>query len=271
MTAARLVLDVPFADADVVSGRLWGLGTNGVEEQDGPMLTRLLAGFESVEDAERARDHLALGTVEPVTSDEWLDQWREYAAVSRAGRRFVIHPIWLERPHGPGPSEVVLSIDPGHAFGSGSHPTTKLVLGLLEPLVEGGESVLDVGCGSGLLAIGAARIGATDVVAIDTDPEAVRVCRANAVRNGVDHMIAISQTPLSDLVTPFHIVMANILAPVLIDLADHLVRLCEPSGRVVLSGLLDTQVDGVVEALAPLVVKDREDDDGWSALVLGHR
>ena len=268
-TAARLIVDAATSEADVLSGRLWSLGTTGIEEQQGPFLIRLLAGFEDESTAEAARNALGRGTVEAVVHDGWLDTWREFAAVSFAGHRFVLRPIWLD--HRAKPNQVVVHLDPGRTFGSGSHPTTQLTLAHLEKLLEGDETVLDVGCGSGVLGIGAARIGATRVDAIDIDPEAIRVTSLNAKRNGVSDIVEVSTDPIEKVTGPYDVVVANILASTIVDLAPYLVRVLGPVGCLVVSGILEEQVDVVLTALAPLVELDRNHQDGWCAVVLGHQ
>jgi len=265
--AARLIVDASTSEADVLSGRLWSLGTTGIEEQQGPFLVRLLAGFEDENTAEAARAALGRGMVETIVHDEWLDAWREFAEVTFAGQRFVLRPLWLE--HRAEPNQVVVHLDPGRAFGSGSHPTTRLTLAHLERLLEGDETVLDVGCGSGVLAIGAARIGATRVDAIDIDPEALRVTSLNAKRNGVADIVEVSTGPIEKVAGPYDIVVANISASTIVELAPHLRRVLGPRGCLVVSGMLDTQLDFVIAGLAPLVELNRDRQDGWSAVVFG--
>ena len=265
MTSARLIVDVASSDADVLSGRLWSLGTTGIEEQRGPFLVRLLAGFVDESAAEAARHSIGRGEVEPVTDDEYLDHWREFAQVTRAGRRFVLRPIWLD--HRTVPNQVVIHLDPGRAFGTGSHPTTRLALAHIEEILEGDETVLDVGCGSGVLAIGAARIGATTVDALDTDPHARVVTVANAKRNGVEGLVHVVATPIEDLDGSYDLVMANISAMTIVELATDLTRLVAPRGRLLVSGLLTAQRDDVVSSFEQFDVRHSSSDDGWAALV----
>jgi len=267
VTPARLIIDTNIDSADNLSGQLWALGTIGVEEQqnaDGTV--RLLAGFEDAQGAADAKTAIGTGVVELVTSDEWLDAWQEFAAVTRAGSRFVIRPLWLE--HEAEPGDIVLHVDPGRAFGSGSHATTRMCLAALEGLLEGDERVLDVGCGSGLLSIGAARIGATLVDAIDTDPEAIRTTMANAARNGVSSLVHV-RDDLIALDDTYDVIVANILAPTLIELAPSLVNLIAPRGRIVLSGVLESQVSGVVAAHTGLHELATTTEDGWVCVIVG--
>jgi len=264
---ARLIIDAATSEADLLSGRLWSLGTTGIEEQRGPFLIRLLAGFPDEPAAEAARNSLGRGTVEALLQDEWLDAWREFAEVAFAGNRFVLKPTWLE--HQSEPNQVVVHLDPGRTFGSGSHATTRLTLAHIEQLVEGGEAVLDVGCGSGVLGIGAARIGATRVDAIDVDPEALRVTLLNAERNGVGHLVEVSTRRIEEVTRKYDVVVANILASTIVELAPHLERVLGLDGRLVVSGILGTQVDEVLGAFGSLVELGRSDKADWYALVLG--
>ncbi len=155
-------------------------------------------------------------------------------------------------------------LDPGLAFGTGSHPTTRLCLQWLEARVRGGESVLDYGCGSGILAIAAAKFGASDVIGIDIDPDAVRAAGENAAANAVAVRFTGTDAPPPP---PADLVVANILASPLKVLAPLLATQTRPGGRLVLAGLLDAQSDAVAAAYQPwfdMRVFDRA--DGWTAL-----
>src|SRR5262249_50900336 len=157
----------------------------------------LVASFEDDESAAEAveafRDRYA-AHVEHVVGDAWRDEWRKYFKPTRLGERLVIRPSW--EPFEKQDGDVVLVIDPGRAFGAGLHETTRLVLRAIDARIRGGERVLDVGCGSGILAIGALLLGAGDAVATDVDPEAVEVTNENAVLNGVADRIAASTTSI---------------------------------------------------------------------------
>ena len=239
------------ADAvDAVSGRLWLAGAYAVAEEPGA----LVAGFADRADAERAAAELG-GTVEDVLPGAWLDAWREFAQPVQAGRLLVV-PAWIDPPASDGQ---VLTIDPGRVFGHGGHPTTRLLLDELDRRITGGESVLDVGCGSGVLSVAASLLGAGRVVGIDIDPDAVPVTLANAEANGVT--IEASTTPLADITETFDIVLANIGADVLKELAP----LLEARGPVLLlSGLLVDRIDDVAAAYAGTATALTL--DGWAAL-----
>ena len=180
----------------------------------------------------------------------------------------VVCPAWVRRDDAPG--EIVLRIEPGATFGMGNHPTTRLCLAALRRLVTPGCSVLDVGCGSGVLAVAACRFGAQFATGIDIAPAAVPVTSANAVANGVEALVTVSTTPLDEVGGTYDVVVANILAPALVALAVDLRRVLAPSGSLVISGVLEHAHRHVIEALAPLRVVSTDVLDGWAAVTLCH-
>jgi ribosomal protein L11 methyltransferase len=246
---------------DEVSGRLWLAGATAVGEvPEGDEIT-LVASFDEPAEAESAAIAVA-GEAVDVDSGPWLDAWREFAEPVRSGRLLVV-PAWLTPPPS-GPDTVVVNIDPGRVFGHGAHPTTRLLLEELDRRVTGGEQVLDVGCGSGVLAVAAARLGAGEVVAIDIDPAAAEVTRANAAANGVT--VDASTTPVADVLGTFDIVLANIGATVLREMAAELQARVAPGGVLVLSGLLSDRWEDVAACYAGTAT--RTELDGWISLVM---
>lgn len=217
-------------------------------------------------------DHGALpagATVQLVDADAgaYLDSWRAWALPVRAGHRVVLHPAWLP-VEGVVATDLTVLIDPGRTFGSGSHPTTRLVVAALEEHLDPGGQVLDVGTGSGVLAVTACLLGASGVVAIDVDPAAIGVTVSNAARNGVADRIDVSDRPLADIAGTFDVVLANIGAGVLQNLAEDLMQRVTAGGALVLSGLLITQVDEVVSCYPGFSEAARLVEDGWVAAVL---
>jgi len=200
-------------------------------------------------------------TVHPLDEQNWVRASQAQFAPLAVGARLWIGPSWHEPPAG----RIAIRIDPGLAFGTGSHPSTKLVLNFLEKSIQGGERVLDYGCGSGILAIAAAKLGAAQVDAVDLDPQALEVTRANALANGVELNAALPDAlPAAD----YDVVVSNILAQPLIVLAP---LLAERGARIALSGILETQADEVMDAYRPWFdLKVADQDDGW-VLLLGKR
>lgn len=187
-----------------------------------------------------------------VDDQDWADAWKAFYHTSRVGRRIVVRPAWEE--YSPQPDDVVISLDPGMAFGTGTHATTRLCLMSLEDLLIPGDKVLDLGCGSGILAIAAVKLGAAHVLAIDIDPLAADISRENAEVNGVaDRMTAQQGTLETVLHAPrrFDLLLANILARIIIQMCDEgLGDIVRPGGRAIFSGIILEQVEDVKTALA---------------------
>ncbi len=256
-------------DAELVSDQLWVLGASGIEERDDTTLAKaedgvlLIASFPDEDAAHRALAQLEHpATIEFVVGDEWKDAWREYFHVQHIGSRLVLRPSWREAEAGPG--QVVLTIDPGSAFGSGIHETTRLVLKEVEARVAGGESILDVGCGSGILSIAALLLGASSARANDVDPLAISATEENAETNGVS--VVVSLDPVESIAGTYDLVLANIQAPILIGMADTL--MARTRETLVLSGVLAGQVDNVVAAFAAFTLESVAEEGEWRAIVL---
>jgi len=258
---------VDAAEADEVGASLFELGATGIEERDETTLDRSegeveLIGHFADEAAARAAVE-ALGDaarLDFIVGDAWKDEWKKFFRPARVGARFVVRPPW-ER-WDAAPDDRVITLDPGAAFGTGTHQTTRLVLLEVERLGCAG-AVLDVGCGSGILAIAARLAGATRVVAVDVDPDAARIAAENAEINGV--VIEASTTPIGDVAGAFDLVLANIRSPILIPMADALVA--RTTGHLVLSGLLEPEREEVRARFDPLATFERERVDGeWLSL-----
>lgn len=205
-----------------------------------------------------------------VPNTDWANEWRKYYRVTRVGQRIVIRPTW--EPYNEGPNDIVIDLDPGMAFGTGSHPTTTLCLESLEQIVQGGEAVADIGTGSGILAIAAAKLGAQRVDAIDIQEEAIEAATANARANGVDALVHVAAGTPESLVEkgagPYDIIVMNIVADVIIPAISTLYKLVKPTGRVVLSGIIDHREDDVQAALRAQQFEmiERKQQDEWVLL-----
>ena len=253
---------------DWVSGELWAWGCTGIAEE--PMsddTVTLVAGFPSFADAEAAALAVS-GTCVVVDGADWLDAWREHFEPLRVGA-LLIAPSWKIVDATTERGETRIDLDPGRAFGTGAHASTRLALALLQHIPVDGVSLLDVGCGSGVLSVAAARLGAAKVTGIDIEDEAVRVTNENAVRNGVAERVRVSTQRLEALDGPFDVVVANILAPVLIELAPAIAA--HVGATLILAGLIEDQVGRVLAAYPQLTLVERIDEPPWVGLLLSAR
>ena len=203
-------------------------------------------------------------TVTTIREEDWATGWRQHFTPTRIGRRLVIKPTW--EPFSPEPDDLVIELDPGMAFGTGTHPTTRLCLEALEKLGSPGD-VLDVGTGSGILAMAAAKLGAGRVVGTDIDPDAVEVARENCAMNGVT--VELVTTPLADIPGRFGVVLANILAEDLVRMAADLTAKVAPGGALILSGILVERESYVIAGFAStgLALVDTSREGEWSCLL----
>ncbi len=216
----------------------------------------------------------------PIADQNWMEAWKARYQPIPIGKRLIIVPAWLESPDA---KRIPIKIDPGMAFGTGTHPTTQLCLELVEELMETLKasetfrdlSVIDIGCGSGILSIAALKLGARLAVGVDIDPASVQASRENAQANGIGEEFVLGQGSVAEVLAggfPLRqapLVLANILAPVLIRLLDAgLGELVLPGGELVLSGILEEQAQGVVEAAEArgLTQSGRRQMSDWVAL-----
>jgi ribosomal protein L11 methyltransferase len=268
---------VPAVDADVATDAMWRAGAIAIEERSTPTGLLLVAGVAPGADIGRllrAVDRRWPAKVQAVDNDAALDAWRVFPRAVRVGDRLMVRPPWV--PAGPAGGAIDVVIDPGRAFGSGAHPSTRLALAALERLVCGGERVLDAGCGSGVLGIAALALGAAEAVGVDHDPAAIAASRANATRNRVGDRFTASDGSLDELaaaIGPFDLVVANLLLPDLLDLAPGLAAALAADGALVVSGILVEQRPPVVAAATgcDLVPVGEESAEGWLAVTFARR
>lgn len=272
-----LILRVPLEALELVELRLWELGATGLEERDETTIVReagqgevvVIASFAEESEADAALEcfhgeHQAELMYAP--ERDWAVEWRRGFGPQRIGQRVVLHPSW--EPVQSEAGDVVVTIDPENAFGSGDHETTRLVLRFLDEGIAGGERVLDVGCGSGILSIAALRLGASSSIAIDIEQDAVDVTRRNAEINHVASRIVASTRPLAHVEGEYDWVLANIETRILVDMPDALRGRLAPGGALVLSGILRNERDTVLRAYEPMSVETLLEEGQWCALLL---
>jgi len=270
-----LVLLAPPEELEILAAELFDLGALGVELQEPgmPLMPgtpelpegrgRAIAHFADREAAEASARTLRAEPPLEVPEQDWSTAWRAHHQTMRVGPRSWVHPPWEQPP----PSAVAVAIDPGMAFGTGSHPTTALCLERCDELLAelGGGDVLDVGTGSGVIALLAKKLGAGRVVGTENDPVALEAARQAAELNGISGVEWMLVPDPARVPGRFQIVVANILLNTLEELAKAIASKVAPGGRLVLSGLLSSQADLGLrayqeEGLRPLQRKERE---GW--------
>lgn len=260
-----------------VSRALVELGAGAVREEGGALLSHLPAPGDPeafLEEARRRLTAAAPGAVRGVSwswepDRDWGEAWRRDLEPRRVGRRLVVAPSWTDPDLDA--DELLLTVDPGMAFGTGEHGSTRGVLRLMEEAVEPGDRVLDLGTGSGILALAAVRLGAERVVAVDVDADALEVARENLELNGVagkvDLLRARADAPRLALLEPmrFDLLAANILGRVLIPLLEPLGRLSASDGRLLLGGLLEREAGDLLEAAGEAGWRSSGEvvDGGW--------
>jgi len=214
-----------------------------------------------------------------IDEEDWAESWKQYFKPIRVSERLTIRPTW--EPYEPGPGELVIDLDPGMAFGTGTHATTALCLRALDRVVRGGEDVIDVGTGSGILAIGAVKLGARGVLALDLDPVAVSSAKANAELNGLKDRIDVRESDLLGVLKggeasagqpfivkpPVDLVIANILAEIILRFIDDVREALKPGGLYIVSGIYVNKEDAVRQGLeaAGFEIISRDEQEDWIA------
>lgn len=229
---------------------------------------------DQLQRAESALWHLGqLRTITPRTreikEEDWAEAWKKHYTVSHIGKRLVIKPSWLD--YAPRADEAIIELDPGMAFGTGLHPTTRMCLQAAEGRIRPGMTILDVGTGSGILSIAAARLGAKRILALDPDPIAVETATKNAAINHVEDILRVERGSV-EVVPDSHmydLVFANILAEIVTELAPALAASLRRGGVLIASGILDYKADGVEDALARAGMKRLEkiQEEDWVTLI----
>ena len=256
--------------AEIVLAQLTVLAPNGVEEEQGPGYVEyaIYGGEGELPELGEVEAAAGDGLVEVISTevpDDWADRWQDFHKPLLVGDRLWLRPSWEE----PREGTIDLVVDPGRAFGTGAHPTTRLCLELLLELAEAGEAdgpLTDLGTGSGVLAIAAAKLGWAPVHAYDHEAPAIEAAQANAEANGV--AVEVERVNLREGLPPLaSTTVANLTAPVLREVAALVVA---APARFVCSGLLPSELDGIVAAFEPagLVERERRHEGDWAALLL---
>lgn len=277
---------VPPEAVDAISGFFFDKGSLGLTESEGKApdrgdyvllqayfdnepFAKIAATFE--EELRRALDMADAGKpriwVDSLPFGDWAESWKKYFKPRKVGKRLVVAPTWEE--YSPTGDELVVRVDPGMAFGTGQHETTSLCMEALEEIVRAGDRVLDVGTGTGILAIAATLLGASGGRGTDIDPEAITAAKENVEANGLSTKIAIDGAELSTITEKFPVVVANILAEALIAMAPELSAKVAPGGALVLSGILAHLAQGVKDAFVAqgfLRIDDRRQGE-WVCLI----
>jgi ribosomal protein L11 methyltransferase len=259
-----------------------GLGADEGAAQDLEPIVAVRAYLALDDDIDRTRQQVEEGlwhlsriaplpepTFRVVAESDWANAWKEHYHVVHLGERFVIKPSWRE--YAPQPHEIVLELDPGMAFGTGLHPTTQMCLAAIEQYAQPDMRTLDLGTGSGILAIGAAKLGVKSIVALDNDPVAVKAAIENVALNHVEGAVECRVGSLAEAAAEtYDLIVVNILARVIIGLcADGLGRVVRSGGLAIFAGLIDTQEFGVRAALTAqgLKVIERLQAKDWVGLI----
>jgi ribosomal protein L11 methyltransferase len=278
-----VAIDVPEPEAEEAGALLFELGAQGVEQRDATTLAKgkgsLVTLVGSFADHDAARSAIAElpgpwgPRLEEVVGDAWRDEWKKHFEPFRICRGVTVCPPWNIVPAG---EDRLVILEPGRAFGTGLHETTSLVAEILAEIPAEtlrGSTVLDVGCGSGILSLVALQLGAARAVAVDVDPDAVAVTKENAVRNALNDRVQTSTTDVADVPGAHPVVLANIESGTLVAMADALVAHVSPGGRLVLSGILapdvaPTQLEAIRQAFRRLREVDVRRKGEWIAVTM---
>ena len=269
-TYFQVSIALPRARVNCVSAQLFDLGCRGIAEEDGgDGAVRVIAYFEAVRDraAFEARVRQALPRcewrVDPVPDEDWTTAWRSFFTPVYPTPRIAVCPPWNRVPDPPG--GFAIAIEPQMAFGTGHHETTRLALVGLDKRIAKGNRVLDVGTGSGILSIAAAKLGAAEVMAVDVDATAVENARANCILNGVTAQVTVARQTVDEVSGAFDVVVVNIIRSILLPMVPQLTKRLRRGGCAILGGILARERDAFCAALreANLFIDEMLHEGEW--------
>lgn len=249
MGSGGVIIEDPFANDDFSGSEEWDSTAFTFPEYEKREFVLIKAYFpmdwdqaeqlaQSIAEVEKSYHIECKIVLDEVDDEDWTNSWKEFFHTFKVGDRLLISPKW--ESYQPQDGEVLVIIDPGMAFGTGAHASTRFCLQFLDRYVQGGEEVLDAGCGSGILSLAAARLGAADILAIDLDPLAVKATRENARDNGLEDQIKVLEGDVLDINQPAKdIILANLTADMLINLLPAAARNLHQQGYLFASGILD--------------------------------
>ncbi|MDP2948518.1 MAG: 50S ribosomal protein L11 methyltransferase [Chloroflexota bacterium] len=278
----ELAVEVPREAEEAVADVLRQHVPGGVTIEEGAASVVIKSYLPAADDLPRLKRAVrrALTTLAPsarfrtrwLREEDWAHAWKKFFPVLRLSPRLVLCPTW--RSYRARRGEAVIRLDPGMAFGTGQHPTTLMCLCALEELVRPGMSVLDLGSGSGILALAAARLGAASVLALDTDPQAVEIARENARINGLEAVVRVEEGSLGEAQgATFDLLVANISASAIVDLAVAMAAALKPGGVLIAGGFIEEGAAPVAAALTAtgLAVECTLSDGDWRTLIVGRQ
>ena len=263
----------PAGDRETVAAALFAAGSQGLHEDGDALVTHFPpeTDLEAVRTAVRDADAGATIEMSETPDVDWSEAWKHGVGAQELGDLPVVPP-WLAEGRDPATTVV---IDPGMAFGTGEHQTTRCVVRLMQPIIRPGDSVADLGAGSAVLAIAAAKLGAARVVAIEMDPDAIENAEENVARNGVADRVSVVEGDagvLLPLVAPVRVVLANILSSVLIELLPAIRAALAPRGQAILSGILYEERDHMLAVLdEDWQVEDEAREGQWWSVAIARR
>ncbi len=256
---------VPSARVEIVSAQFFGLGCGGVVEEDISDEVRLTAYFGAEQNEAEIRQALVPYECcfEQVPDTDWTLAWRSFFQPVYPTPRMAICPPWDRVPDPTG--GFTIAIDPQMAFGTGHHETTRLALLGLEKKIMSGDRVLDVGTGSGILSIAAVKLGASEVMAVDIEADAIENARANCILNGVDTKVVLGQYSVDRVSGVFDVGVANIISSILLPIIPELAKRLHPEGYAILGGILDREREALCAALdrTDLVLDEVIEEGEW--------